>query len=163
MGQPWFPLVYFGGLTVLSAGLLAVAPGLLLPFWLGGSAAGLVLIGRHYRRRVQTTGVGARAGSWWIGIGMSLACLAVAVVAGHVAGASAGVLAPVGVVVLGYLALSAIQGSCWPALGVLACAVLSVGVAALSAPAWSIELVFGLSLTTLGGLLRRRSGCRLPS
>ena len=70
LGAPWFPLVCFGALTMLSAPLLAVAgTAVLAPFWIPAGGGGMLFTRRHYRRRIRGRGVaghGRRA--WAVGV-----------------------------------------------------------------------------------------------
>lgn len=103
LGEPWFPLVCFGMLTLLSAPVVAVAgTGALAPLWLVAGAAGMLLTRRHYRRRARLRGVAGRGRrEWAVAWGMFVGCLTAGVAVGMTSGAAAGVLAPIVVVVSG--------------------------------------------------------------
>src|SRR4051812_27520514 len=104
LGTPWFPLLCFGALTVLSAPLVAVAGTAgLPPFWVVAGGAGMLLTRRHYRRRIHRRGVAGRGRrAWAIAATMCISSFAAGVLGGTIAGEAAGVLAPIAVVLSGY-------------------------------------------------------------
>lgn len=162
LGVPWFPMVCFGALTILSAPLVAaVGPAVLAPTWLVAGTAGMLLIRRHYRLRARRRGVsGGGPRVWGVALAMFAGCFAAGVVGGTVAGEAAGVLAPIIVVVAGYVALGCLQRNPVPSLAVAPGAGLAVTCVALGLAPWVVELTFGAGLLAAGaGLLaaERRS------
>jgi drug/metabolite transporter (DMT)-like permease len=113
LGVPWFPLVCFGLLTMLSTPLLAGAgTAALLPLWLVAGAAGMLLTGCCYyrRRRGRRRGVTGRGRRVWaVAAFLFLACLAGGIAGGMTGGEAGGVLATIVIVVAGYFALGLLQ------------------------------------------------------
>jgi len=156
LGAPWFPLVCFGALTLLSAPLVAVAgTSVLLPLWLMAGAAGMLLTRRHYRRRARDRGVTGRGRLVWkIAVVMFVACLGAGVAAGMLGGEAAGLLAPIVIVLAGYLALGWLQRDPVPSLALAPGAALAVAAALAGLAPWIVELTFGIALTAAGAGLR---------
>lgn len=157
LGQPWFPPVYFGSVTVASAPLVAAAGTVvLLPLWIMAGVIGMRLTGRHYDRRARVTGVGARAGRMWVvSVAMFLACLVAGLGAGRLWGEAGGTLAPILVVLLGYAILAWLQRNALLLALILVCAVVGAVPALTGQRAWLVELIFGTTLILAGVTLCR--------
>jgi uncharacterized membrane protein YfcA len=156
LGVPWYPLVCFGVLTILSAPLIAgVGAAALVPFWLLAGAAAMLLIRRYYRRRARRQGVTGRGRrAWTIAAAAFPACL-IAGVAGSMAGGRAGgVLASIAVVVAGYFALGLLQRTSAAALAVTPGAILAVWLLRAGVAPWIAELTFGAAMVVAGVSLR---------
>jgi hypothetical protein len=156
LGMPWFPLLCFGALTILSAPLVAAAgTAALLPLWIIAGGAGMLLTGRHYRRRARRHGVtGGGRRIWLVAAAMFAGCLAAGVAGGALGGEAAGLLGPIVLVFAGYLILGWLQRSFAPPLAVAPVAALAAALAAASVPAWIVELTFGAGLMAAGAGLR---------
>lgn len=156
LGVPWFPLLCFGALNMLSAPLIVVAGlAVLAPLWLVAGSAGMLLIHRHYRRRAQcrgVTGLGRRA--WTIAAAMFSGCLAAALTAGLLGGAEAGFLAPIIVIFIGYLVLGWLLRTPLPPLVVAPGAALAIALLLGGLAPWLVELTFGAALMAAGAALR---------
>jgi len=156
LGMPWFPLTCFGAVTMLSAPLVAAAGTIaLIPVWLAGGAAGMLLTRRYYRRRGQrlgVTGLGWRLGA--AAAAMIVAGLVAGVVGGVAGGQAAGLLAPVMIVVAGYLALGWLQHNLVPSLAVIPAAALAAVLILHHLAPWVVELAFGAAMATAGVGLR---------
>jgi hypothetical protein len=156
VGPAWFPLVYFGVLTMLSTPLLAGAdPAALVPLWIGAGIAGMLLTSRYYRRRARAhgvTGLGRRA--WAVGAALFPVCLLAAVAAGMAGGEAAGVLAAIAVVAAGYVAAGLLQHDCAAALAVAPGAVLAIALILANVAPWIAELTFGAAMVVAGASLR---------
>lgn len=152
LGVPWFPMVCFGALGMLAAAPAAVWGAVALgPFWLVGGIVGMLLVRRHYRARIDRSGVSGRGRRVWaVGLGMFGLCLVVGTVAGSVSGRAAAIVAPVVVVAVGYAVIGALQRSWLPPLAVAPAVVASIGLAAAGGPPWSVELVLGGGLLVAG-------------
>jgi hypothetical protein len=155
-GVPWFPLVCFGVLTMLSAPLLAGAgTAVLVPLWLVAGAAGMLLIRRYYRRRGRRHGVTGRGRrAWVLAAALFPACLIAAVAGSRAGGAAGGVLASIAVVVAGYYAAGLLQHDPAAALAVTPGAVLAAALILAGAAPWIAELAFGAAMVTAGAVLR---------
>ncbi len=137
------PMVAAFGLSVLA------------PLWLLAGAAGMLLTGRHYRHRARDRGVTGRGRrAWAIAWGMFLGCLAAGAVGGAMSGEAAGVLAPIIVVIAGYLALGWSRRSFGPALAVAPGAALAVALVLAGVAPWLVELTFGGALVLAGIAIR---------
>lgn len=156
LGVPWFPMVCFGGLTILSVPLLLVAgTAALAPFWVVVGAAGMLLTRRHYRCRARQRGVtGRRRRSWTVAVVMFAGGLAAGVGAGVTSGAAAGVLAPIVVVVTGYAALGWLRRDPVPTLALAPGAGVAATFALAGLAPWVVELTFGAGLVMAGLGLR---------
>jgi hypothetical protein len=156
LGMPWFPLTCFGAVTMLSAPLVAAAGTItLIPLWLVGGTAGMLLTARYYRRRGQrlgVTGVGWRLGA--AAAAMIVLGLSAGVTGGMAGGQAAGLLAPVVMVVAGYLALGWLQHNLMPSLAILPAAALAAVLILHHAAPWLVELAFGSAMATAGVGLR---------
>jgi hypothetical protein len=156
LGMPWFPLTCFGAVTMLSAPLVAAAGTIaLIPVWLAGGTAGMLLTRRYYRRRGQrlgVTGLGWRLGV--AAVAMIVAGLAAGVVGGMAGGQAAGLLAPVMMVVAGYLALGWLQHNLMPSLAIVPAAVLAAVLILHHLAPWAVELAFGAAMAAAGVGLR---------
>lgn len=148
LGAPWFPLLCFGMLSMLSAPLVAATGTVVLaPLWVVGGGAGMLLTRRHYRRRARQRGViGRGRRAWAIALAMFVGCL--------VAGAVAGLLAPIVVVVAGYVALGWQQRDFVPSLAIAPGAALAAAFALAGLAPWLVELTFGAALVAAGAGLR---------
>jgi len=157
-GVPWFPLVCFGGLTLLSSPLVAVAgTAALLPLWLVAGGAGMLITRRHYVRRAHELGVTGRGrGVWRLVVVMFGGCLIAGIAVGQLSDKPAGVLVPIVVVFAGYLALGWMQRDPVASLAIAPGVALSVGVALGGAEPWIVELIFGATLVLAGAGLRSR-------
>jgi hypothetical protein len=156
LGMPWFPLVCFGGLTMLSAPLVAVAgTSALAPLWLVAGAAGMLLTRHHYRRRARQLGLtGRRRRTWAVAVAIAVACLTAGIAGGMTSGEAGGVLAPIVVVAAGYLVLGWLQGSVVAALAVAPGAVLAAALVLAGLAPWIVELTFGAAMAVAGAGLR---------
>jgi hypothetical protein len=156
LGMPWFPLTCFGAVTILSAPLVAAAGTItLIPLWLAGGAAGMMLTRRYYRRRGQRLGVTGRGWRLGAAAGAMIVLGLLAGVAGGVAGGqSAGLLAPVVTVVAGYLALGWLQHNLMPSFAIAPAAALAVVLIVYHQAPWIVELAFGAAMATAGVGLR---------
>jgi len=156
LGMPWFPLTCFGAVTMLSAPLVATAGTItLVPVWLAGGTAGMLATRRYYRRRGQRLGV--TGPGWRLGAAaaaMIVAGLVAGVAGGMAGGPAAGLLAPVVIVVAGYLALGWLQHNLTPSLAVVPAAALAAVLICHHAAPWVVELAFGAAMATAGAGLR---------
>ncbi len=160
LGAPWFPLVCFGALTMFSAPLVAVAgTAALLPLWLTAGGVGMLLTRRHYRRRARERGVMARGRRVWaVAVAMFVGCMTAGVAAGMISGQAAGVLAPIVVVLAGYLVLGWMQRDPAASLALAPGAALAAAFALAGLAPWIVELTFGVALIGAGvGLLAIRA------
>jgi hypothetical protein len=160
LGTPWFPLVCFGALTMVSAPLVAALGTVALaPFWLIAGAGGMLLTRRHYRHRIRRRGVAGRGRrAWLIAATMCAAAFAAGILVGVTAGEEAGVLAPIVVVLAGYASLGWLLRSFAPPLAVAPAAALAGGLVIAGAAPWTVELGFGAALVAAGVALRMKSG-----
>lgn len=156
LGMPWFPLSCFGAVTMLSAPLVAAAGTIaLIPVWLAGGAAGMLLTRRYYRRRGQRLGV--IGPGWRFGAAAAAMCvlgLAAGLAGGMMGGQAAGLLAPVVTVVAGYLALGWLQHNLIPSLAVAPAGVLAAVLILQHLAPWIVELAFGGAMAAAGVGLR---------
>ena len=152
LGRPWFPLVCFGALTMFSAPLVAVAgTAALLPLWLAAGGVGMLLTRRHYRRRARERGVMARGRRVWaVAVAMFVGCMTAGVAAGMISGQAAGVLAPIVVVLAGYLVLGWMQRDPAASLALAPGAALAAAFALAGLAPWIVELTFGAALIGAG-------------
>lgn len=154
LDAPWFPLLYFGALTMLSAPLVGTGTYVLVPWVLGG-AAGMLLTRRHYRRRASHRGATARGRSAWaIGAVMFVVCLLAAVAAGMIAGGDAAPMTVIVLVLAGYLAMGWLARDPVPSLAIAPGAALAAAFAVAGLAPWIVELTFGTSLVLPGAGLR---------
>lgn len=149
----WFPMLVYGVLGLASIPFLFIADGVGSGvFWLIAGPAGGYATSRYYRNRAVAIGAGVRGGVYVVwGVALFIA----AWVGGAVT-QSAG--APMLAIAVGYLAFARLERS-WPVA--LVAIVLAVAAAAviLTDPTRGdviITLVFGVSFTATGLLLRRR-------
>jgi hypothetical protein len=156
LGMPWFPLVCFGALTMLSAPLAAAAGTIaLVPLWLVAGTAGMLLTRRYYRRRGERLGVTGRGRRVWAVAGaMCIMCVAGGIVSGTTSGPAAGLLTPVVVVAAGYLALGWLQRNLLTSLAIVPGAVLAAVLILHGAAPWAVELAFGAAMVAAGAVLR---------
>jgi hypothetical protein len=165
LGQPWFPPVCFGAVTVASAPLVAAAGTVvLLPLWIAAGIVGMPLTRRHFGRRARATGVYARAGGVWVvSAAMFLLCLVAGLAAGLRWGQAGGTLAPIVVVLLGYAVLAWLQRNALLLALILLCAVAGAVPALSGQRAWLVELIFGAALMLAGGMLFLVQRARMAS
>jgi hypothetical protein len=156
VGVPWFPLVCFGVLTMLSAPLLAGAdPATLVPLWLAAGVAGMLLTRRYYRRRARRHGVTGRGRrAWTVAAVLFPVCLIAAVAGGMAGGEAAGVLASIAVVAAGYVTTGLLQHNSAAALAVTPGAVLAIALILANVAPWIAELTFGAAMVAAGASLR---------
>jgi hypothetical protein len=154
---PWYPLVYFGLVTTISAPVVAVAGvSSLAPLWVVAGVAGLLLMRRYQERRSRARGLtGRRLGAWAIGLTMFVGAVAAGVAVGRTTGPDGGVLAPIVVVVVGYLALGCLRRDPLPSLALAPGAGLAAAFALAGLDPWLVELTFGVGMTAAGLGLRR--------
>jgi hypothetical protein len=165
LGQPWFPPVCFGAVTVASAPLVAaVGTVVLLPLWIVAGIVGMHLTRRHFARRARLTGVYTRAGGVWVvSVAMFLLCLLAGVAAGLRWGEAGGTFAPIVVVLLGYAVLAWLQRNALVLALVLLCAVAGAVPALSGQRAWLVALIFGAALMLAGGMLSLVQRVRMAS
>jgi hypothetical protein len=156
LGMPWFPLICFGAVTMLSAPVVAAAGTIaLIPVWLAGGVAGMLLTRRYYRRRSQrlgVTGLGWRLGA--AAAAMIVLGLLAGAAGGMAGGQAAGLLAPVVMVVAGYVALGWLQHNLMPSLAIAPAAALAAVLILHHLAPWIVELAFGGAMATAGAGLR---------
>jgi len=152
LGRPWFPLVCFGALTVLSVPVVAVGgTAALFPLWLAAGGVGMLLTRRHYRRRARERGVMSRGRSVWaVAVAMFVGCMTAGVAAGMISGEAAGLLAPIVVVFAGYLGLGWMQRDPVASLALAPGAALAAALALAGLAPWIVELTFGAALIGAG-------------
>jgi len=154
LGTPWFPLVYFGALTMASALLLADGPGAaVIALWVLGGALGMALTRRHYRRRAQQRGVIGRRRTWWVAWAMSAGCFVAGVCGGILGGLAGGVIGPMAVVSAGYVVMGLQQRRPSVALAAVPAAALAALAAATGGSPQFAELCFGAALALAGAVL----------
>ncbi len=156
-GRPWFPMVCFGALTLLSAPLVAAtSPSALLPLWVLAGSAGMLLTRRHYRRGIRHRGVTGRGRrAWAVAVTLFVACLAAEVVLGLMNGGLAALLTtPIVMVLAGYLALGWLARDLVPSLAITPGAALAAAFALADLAPWIVELTFGATLVVAGAALR---------
>ena len=158
LGTPWFPLVCFGLLTMLSAPLVAImGTAVLVPFWLIAATSGMLLTRRYYRGRARLRGVGGRGRrAGVLAASMCAAAFTAGILAGATGGQAAGVLAPVTVILVGYAGLGWLLRTPAPALAVAPAAALAGALVLAKAAPWTVELTFGAALVAAGASLRAR-------
>jgi len=153
----WFPLVLFGSLSMVAAGLsLAVGLDSLGLFWLVAGPGGGALTARHYIRRGRRLGVG-RVG--WPYVAVSAALMIGAFLTGGLGTGLVQELGPVSCVACCYLGFAWIERSV-----AVACVALGMGgvIAALALlqPPATVELALlgtGALMLTSGLFVRYRS------
>jgi hypothetical protein len=144
---------------MLSAPLVAVTGTVALaPFWALAGAGGMLLTRRHYKRRSRQRGVASRRRAWAIAAMMFTGAFAAGVIAGFAAGEAAGVLAPVVVVLAGYVVFGCLQRSIALPLAVAPGAAVAGALVVAHASTWVVELAFGAALVAAGVALRARAG-----
>jgi hypothetical protein len=154
LGTPWFPLVYFGVLTMVSAPLLGDGPAAgLIALWVLAGTLGMALTRRHYRRRAQRRGVAGRRRSWWVAWAMFAGCFAAGLAGGLLGGLAGGVIGPIAVVSAGYVVMGVQQRRAVVALAALPAAALAALSAAAGGSPQSAELAFGAALALAGAVL----------
>ncbi len=160
LGTPWFPMACLGALTMLSAPLVAAAgTAALLPLWIVAGSAGMLLTRRHYQRRVDRRGVTGRGRrTWLIAAAMFTGCVAGGVAGGQLGSPAAGLLAPMAIVLTGYVVLGWLQRSLVAPLAVAPGVALATVLAGAGQPPWIIELTFGAALVAAGAGLRAAGG-----
>lgn len=161
LGQPWFPMVVFGGVAVASAPVLAVASMfVLVPLWIVAGTAGMVAIQRFYRRRANARGAVTRSRrSWFVGVAIAVLALVAGYVGGAAAGISIGLSLPAVVVLGGYAALAWLQHDVIPLVCATPATVFAVLLVAGSAAPWLIELAYGGAMLAGAGLLFLHERC----
>jgi hypothetical protein len=115
----------------------------------------MLLTRRYYRRRGQRLGVTGLG--WRLGAAAAVMIVLglVAGVAGGMAGGQAGgLMAPVVMVVAGYLALGWLQHNLMPPFAVIPAAALAAVLILHHAAPWMVELAFGGAMATAGVGLR---------
>jgi len=164
LGQPWFPMVCFGIVTIFSAPLVAVAGTVvLLPLWIAAGVGGMVLTSRYYHRRGRFTGITARSGPVWaVAIGMFVVCLLAGIVGGNVWGAAGGSVAPIVIVILGYTAMGWLQRNALPPAMTAAGGTIAALLALSGQRPWLVESAFGVTLVGAGAILRTLEKARIP-
>lgn len=155
-GRPYFPLLWFGVLTTLSAPLVAVAGlDVLLPFWVVAGTAGLVVVARHYRGRALRQGVMGRGRRVWaIAMAFFVGGVTAGVGGGRWGGERGAVLAPVVVVAAAYLVLGWFRRDPATIVAIVPAVVVAAGMIGAGSAPWLIELVLGAAITAAGGVLR---------
>ncbi len=157
LGAPWFALVCFGALTMLSAPLIAVtSPAALLPLWVVGGAGGMLLMRHYYRRRARQRGVTGRGRrAWTVGVVMFVTCLAAEIAIGLMnGGETASLTTPIVMTLAGYLALGWLARDPVPSLAIVPGAALAAALALAGLAPWIVELTFGATLVAVGAGLR---------
>lgn len=153
LGLPWFPLVWFGSVTVLGAGIIAAsaATGLVV-LWATAGGVGWRLTRRYYAARSDATGVTPPRRIWHVALALFGLCFIAALLAGWWGGLLSAVLASIVVVVLGYCLLGWLNRDPRPPAAVAAAAVTAASLAGFGSPSWLVELAFGCGLV-IGGLV----------
>ncbi len=155
LGAPWFPLICFGLLTLLSAPVAAADASALAPLWLLAGLAGMLLCHCHYRQHARQRGVsGRRTRDWAVAVAMFVGCLTAGGAAGVSRGESAGVLAPILVVVAGHLALGWLRRDFVPSLALAPGAGLAIAFDLAGLTPRIVELTFGTALVLAGAGVR---------
>lgn len=153
----WFPLLVFGLLGLLSIPVTLVAGGSAnAVFWLLAGPAGGYATSHYYRDRAISLGAGVRGRAYLpLGIFIFLGAWG-----GGALTHSAAV--PMAAIALGYLAFARLERS-WAVAGValvLGAAALAVAITEPRRGDLLLSLVFGLSFTVTGLLLRHRDPVR---
>ena len=149
----WFPMLFFGVAALLSIPFSLVGDGLgSALFWLIAGPAGGVATSRHYRRQALSVGA-CMSGRAYMLIG-------VAIFLGAWAGGAVtdGAAVPVLAISAGYLGFARLEKS-WPVAAVAGALAVAAVAVALFDPAHGdlvLALVFGISFTATGLLLRPR-------
>ena len=155
LASAWYPLVVFGLITVLSAGVPLVAHEALVgAYWLVVGGAGSALVARHYRRREDEIGL---AEPWvpyaLVGVAIFVACLGL----GFFGSGDVRVAGPPLAVAAGYLVLATLDRCL--SLGLLAVGMAVVVLAVLAVDPghpYSVQsLVIGAGTVGVGLALRR--------
>jgi len=149
----WFPMLLFGLLGLASIPFSAIGDGAGSGFfWLVAGPTGGYATSRYYRNRARSIGVGIRGGAYIV---LGAALFLAAWVSGAIT-ESAG--APMLAIAVGYVGFARLERS-WPVAAVAAALGVAAVVVLLTDPAHGdliLTLVFGLSFTATGLLLRRR-------
>ena len=156
LGPPWFPLVCFGAVNLLSAPVIAATgTAALAPLWIVAGGAAMLVTRRHYQRRADRRGVTGRGRRVWLmALAMFAGCLVAGVGAGRLGGEIAGLVAPIALVLAGYLGLGWLQRSAVAPLAVLPGAAIAIALATSGQPPWLIELAFGAALAAAVVIVR---------
>lgn len=149
----WFPMLLFGliGLASIPFGFIADGLGTAF-FWLVAGPAGGYATSRHYRDRAISLGVGVRGGVYVVwGVILFFA----AFLGGAITHSAA---APILAIAIGYLGFARLERN-WAVAAVAIVLGVAAVVVAITDPAHGdvvLTLMFGLSFTVTGLLLRRR-------
>lgn len=162
LGEPWFPAVCFGIITLLSAPLVAAGGVIaLVPLWSIVGSAGMALTQRHYRQANRSQGITPRRSLRSISFGLFAFCFVAAGVGGLLGGRTAGLAIPIVVVTLGYGLIGMLRHDPLPPLFIAPGALLAVVIAVRGSEPWVVAVVFGTTLVLAGALLRRVSRTRV--
>jgi hypothetical protein len=155
LGAPWFPLVLFGGLTMLSALFVSVSgPGVLVIFWPIAGALAMAAIHGHYRRRGRARGLSGPKRQWWLGAGLFAASLGGALVGGRVAGTAAALVVPIAATFAAYVLFGWLQHNPVLPAAVAVAAGIAAGLALAGGEPWVVEVAFGAGLMGAGIVVR---------
>lgn len=156
----WFPLVLFGTLSLLAAGVVMVAGGPVQGiFWMVAGPGGGALTAWHYSRRERRLGVrGPAAPFIMVGIGIMAGAFGAGALgsmlgADIVSAVGPPVMVSIGYLVFAWLERSPLLAACAAGLGALA-----VGLGVINPgpehAALILALAFGIVLLTTGAFLR---------
>lgn len=152
----WFPLVVFGGLSMLSAAVAWRFGGAALGvFWLGAAPAGSLITGAFYRRRERRIGLEAPPAPYVIAAaGIILGAFVTGGVGGAFGAASVSAIGPPLCVSAGYLVFARLARS--PGLAVVAAALAALDLTLAAArmqpnrAAWVLALAYGVVFVLTG-------------
>ena len=149
----WFPMLLFGllGLASIPFASIGDGPGTAL-FWLVAGPAGGIATSRHYRDRAMSVGAGMRGGAY---LGIAAAIFLGAWGGGALTHSAT---VPMLAIAAGYLGFAYLEKSRAVAVVAGALAVAALAVAVTDPPRGDLilALVFGVTFTGTGALLRRR-------
>jgi len=152
---PWFPLVCFGAVTVLGAGIIAAtATSGLLIVWVTAGVAGLYATRRFYAARGTRLGVSPPVRTRHAALGLFSLCFVATLLAGWWGGQAAALMAPILTVLLGYAVLGWLNRDPRPPIAVAPAAAAGLTAAACGARPWLVEFTFGILLVAAGLTLR---------
>lgn len=151
----WFPLVLFGGLTILSAPLYAIGGAALGVFWLVAAPAGIVATSMHFRRRELRLGLEGPAAPYVLtGVAMAVAAWLTGALGG---GGDVSTYGPPLAIAAGTLVFAALDRSVQ--LAAVAAALFAVAgavaLAGVGSPGPVLAVSFGAGYLIAGLIFRR--------